>query len=406
MMTENEAHALSIILNFSHEIDLSQVNEELFLDDFPRKVFRAARAVIESGGLPEALELYQMDKTIDAPRLMELYNLAPTAANFPYYLKKLREAKFAEDMRLALIKADTLLKGNDPAGAFQILTEIDNPNQVNGFSAVKPNLEVIAEMHRQRYEKPETFPSGLMDLDFYVKLRAGNLAIIAARPSEGKTALAIQFALNYTKAGFPIGFVSLEMSQPEIIERALKNLSGSSLENDDNFVKASDRFTELPFHFITPDTRWPILKHSIEKAIIKHRLKVVFVDFVQLLSGRSTKETRANVLNEIISEMKAIALTHKVLFIVLSQMNRTADGTKAGLNALRDAGGLEAAADVILFIERAKNLPKGMIPTKYLEAELFLSIEKNRSGQRFKLVPVVANFEHYQFLSFASGRPF
>jgi len=405
-MTENEAHALSIVLNFPNEIDMTQLNDGLFLDDFSQKVFNAAKAIIESGGMPGAMEIHRLDKTIEVITLMRLYNLAPTAANFPYYLKQLRDAKFAEEMRIALLKSQALLKDNKPEEAYQVITGLEQINSITGASQIRENIEVITELHKQRYEKPEIYKTGLIDLDYYVKLKAGNLAIIAARPSEGKTALAIQIGVNIAASGHSVGFVSLEMAQDEIIERAMMNISGSPLTEDGQFVSAGDSFLELPFYFITPDTRWPILKYSIEKKIIRHRLKVVFIDFVQLLSGKSSKETRANVLNEIIAEIKAIALTHKVVFIVLSQLNRAADGTKAGLSSLRDAGGLEAAADVILFIERANNLPKGMIPAKYQDAELFLSIEKNRSGQRFKLVPVVANFETFQFLNFASGQPF
>ena len=213
-------------------------------------------------------------------------------------------------------------------------------------------------------------PTGFTDLD---KKTAGfqdtNVIIIAARPSMGKTALALSMAKNIAVTSkVPVGFFSLEMSAQEIALRLLcmeakvsshdVMMKKSSEQQRQKLTSASSKLYKSPI-FIddTPGLNPLELRAKARRLKSEHDIGIFFVDYLQLMSGTSNAENRQQEISMISRSLKATAKELKVPIVALSQLSRAPEqrGTKdrrPQLSDLRESGALEQDADVVLFIYR------------------------------------------------------
>jgi replicative DNA helicase len=236
-------------------------------------------------------------------------------------------------------------------------------------------------------------PTGLIDLDRLLGgLHNSDLVIIAARPSMGKTALAINVALNAAEAfmrehkkkhetepdfvekekNLPasVGFFSLEMSAEQIASRLLSMKSGINSNNIrrgrfdkekrefHKLVEANQELYQLPF-FIdeTPAISISALRTRARRLKRKHNLGVLIVDYLQLIRGISetSKNNRVQEVSEITQGLKAIAKELDIPVVALSQLSRqveSRDDKRPQLSDLRESGSIEQDADVVLFVYR------------------------------------------------------
>lgn len=224
--------------------------------------------------------------------------------------------------------------------------------------------------------------SGIKALDKMVSgFQRSDLIIIAGRPSMGKTAFAINFALNGCrylvdkhnkepmKEGEPcIAFFSLEMSSEQVSTRILSMMaeidssslrSGDVKEDDYNALrKSSNDLANLPFYIDdTPALSISSLRARARKMKRQKNLKAIFVDYLQLLKGSSKFENRVLEVSEITQGLKALAKELDVPVIALSQLSRAVeqrgnDNKRPLLSDLRDSGSIEQDADIVMFIYR------------------------------------------------------
>jgi len=213
-------------------------------------------------------------------------------------------------------------------------------------------------------------PSGYTELD---KKTAGfqnsNLIIIAARPSVGKTALALSMAKNIAlTSNTPIGFFSLEMSAQELALRLLcmeakvsslnVKMKKSSNQERSRLVNASNKLFKAPI-FIDDTAGLTVLELRAKARRLKAEfdIGVMFVDYLQLMTGPSNTENRQQEIANISRTLKATAKELDIPIIALSQLSRAPEqrGTKdrrPQLSDLRESGALEQDADLVLFIYR------------------------------------------------------
>jgi len=205
-------------------------------------------------------------------------------------------------------------------------------------------------------------PSGFTSLDRITGgFKRGELTIIAGRPSMGKTALALQIAKNAAELDYPVGMFSLEMAQ---FEQALRFLSGvSGYSNVDlisgrcdieQLLKASESLLDLGI-FIddTPAITLLEVRAKARKMILKHGIKMIIVDYIQLMTGSG--QNREQEVAYLSRGLKAIAKDMDVPVIAMSQLNRnleTRSERKPALADLRESGAIEQDADIVMLLYR------------------------------------------------------
>lgn len=260
----------------------------------------------------------------------------------------------------------------------------------------------IDELHKQS-GKLRGIPTGYTDLDKLLSgLQKSDLIILAARPSVGKTSLALdiarQAAVN-NKVG--VGIFSLEMSKEQLVDRMLCSQAGVSLwkmrtgrlsdrEEDDDFSRigrAMGQLSEAPIYIddssnsTIMDIRTKSRRLQIEKG-----LGLIIVDYLQLMEGRGRySDNRVLEIAEITRGLKGIAKELNIPILALSQLSRSVEQTRPAipkLSHLRDSGSIEQDADIVLFIYR-KASDRGYRKDELLEEELHtaeIHIAKHRNG--------------------------
>lgn len=197
-------------------------------------------------------------------------------------------------------------------------------------------------------------------------LQKGDLIILAARPSMGKTAFSLNLAINAAKNKYSVGFFSLEMSAEQLTLRLLSTESGISHQSIRNATISSEEWIELTHvaadlaqmkFFIDDAAGISImeLRAKARKLKSKHGANLIIVDYLQLLHSSKKHENRHQEVSEISRALKGLAKELEVPIIALSQLSRAVDSRvdkRPLLSDLRESGAIEQDADVIMFLYR------------------------------------------------------
>jgi len=210
-------------------------------------------------------------------------------------------------------------------------------------------------------------PAGYKRLDEMTSgFQKGDLVVLAARPSMGKTALALSIAHNAAVVGSSVGFFSLEMSAEQLTLRLLSSQSGVSHQNIRNATISSDEWIDLTHVagqlaerkiFIDDTAMLSImdLRAKARKLKSEQGLDFLVIDYLQLLHSSNKHENRHQEVSEISRSLKALAKELQVPIIALSQLSRAVDSRldkRPMLSDLRESGAIEQDADVIMFLYR------------------------------------------------------
>ena len=235
--------------------------------------------------------------------------------------------------------------------------------------------------------------TGFTALDRKTKgLKPGNFVILAARPGVGKTALALNIAVNCLLKDKTVAVFNMEMTGPELVKRMLAHLSGVTFEemdvrgqlSDDAVAKIYKAYTTLLSKKLFIDdysmNRPSDILSKCRRLKREQGLDLVIVDYLQLMEADSkgrASESRQNDVSTMSRQLKVFAKELGVPILALSQMSRGAEkeGRVPQLSDLRDSGAIEQDADMVMFLHDPskvdENLPKD---------EILLLIRKNRSG--------------------------
>ncbi|MFV9838544.1 MAG: replicative DNA helicase [Aaplasma endosymbiont of Hyalomma asiaticum] len=241
------------------------------------------------------------------------------------------------------------------------------------FSTLIEDVRKKIEAARGNKNALQGITVGLKDLDHLLNgMQNADLIILAARPSMGKTALALNMALNACKSlkgqGKSVGFFSLEMSAEHIASRLVsieseissyKALAGKISNSElQQVLRASEGICNLPL-VIDDSSVLSIsgLRTRIRRMHQLHNIAVVFVDYLQLIKGTTKRsgENRVQEVSEVTQGLKAIAKELDIPLVALSQLSRLVeqrDDKKPQLSDLRDSGSIEQDADVVMFLYR------------------------------------------------------
>jgi len=255
--------------------------------------------------------------------------------------------------------------------AEQTLFAVSRKHLKTSFTLVKDVLsatfERIDSLHEHRGQL-RGVPTGFKDLDnMLAGLQGSDLIIIAARPSIGKTSLALNIALTAARdSHFAVGIFSLEMSKEQVIDRLLSAQSGidawklrtGNLASDDfeRLSEAMGKLAEVPI-YIDDSAFMNVMEIRTKARRLKAEkgLDLVIVDHIQLMEGSRTYEGRVQEISEISRSLKALAKELGIPVMAVSQLSRAVEQRPRKipqLSDLRESGSIEQDADVVLFIYR------------------------------------------------------
>lgn len=383
---EAEQSILGAILldNDSLNKALEIISLEDFYKEAHRKIFRRMCELSERN---EAIDLItitealrknnEIDPVGGVSYLASLVNMVPTAANIRYHSKIVKEKSALRN--LISTATEIVSQGYEDRqdvdelldSAERKIFEISEKRIKPSFVTIKEIVKDSFEMIERLYEKKEMItglPTGFIDLDEKTSgLQAGDLIVVAGRPSMGKTSLCLNIAqyVGIEKMG-PVAIFSLEMSKEQLVLRMLcseaevdshKLRSGYLGEADwPHLTMAAGRLTEAPI-FIddSPHIGAFEMRAKARRLKAEHGLSLIIVDYLQLMRGRGRYERREQEISEISRGLKALAKELHVPVIALSQLNRSVEQRnppKPVLADLRESGAIEQDADVIIFIYR------------------------------------------------------
>jgi replicative DNA helicase len=234
--------------------------------------------------------------------------------------------------------------------------------------------DAIASIEQARAGTAPALQYGLMQLDSSTGgLFAGDLVIVAARPSIGKSAFAAGVAMSNAQADSEVLFVSLEMTSKDIALRHLAAAQGyevrvlRSARVDDDDVREmrshQETMAKVPFYLWSRRSATMAQIRSVAKVQKATKgLALLVVDYLGLVQSADRRKPRWESITEISGELKSLALELQIPVLALCQLNRQAEGGRPDLSHLRDAGAIEQDADVVLLLHREhRDAPKATI---------------------------------------------
>jgi len=308
--------------------------------------------------------------------ITEIVADTPTSAHAEQYAKIVKELSGRRRMIALGATLNEMAFSEDKD--FELLLDEAEQNLFNIVdNSINRDFTHISTLLEQAYEQAETLSAnpealrgistGFRDLDKILGgLQKSDLVILAARPSVGKTAFAIDLARHAaTVAGRKVGYFSLEMSNSQIIDRLLSQEVGVGLWNirngrlrDEDFAKMADamgRLSDSGLYFDdTPGLHIMEMRTKARRLKMEQGLDMVLVDYLQLMQGRS-KENRTQEVSEISRFLKQLARELEIPVIALSQLSRAVENRAdriPQLSDLRESGSIEQDADIVMFLHR------------------------------------------------------
>lgn len=335
--------------------------------------------------------------------LAELVNTVPTASNALNYARIVQKKATMRDLIDAAerISESAYDENNDfdemLDHAEKQIYEVTNSPGMHKFTSLGESLgeawDRIDQLHKSEHEI-RGVRTGFPSLDNILSgLQKSDLIILAARPSMGKTALALDIARQAaTKYNVPVGIFSLEMSSQQLVDRMLAaeskvdfwKLRTGKLKSDDDFTKlreALDTLSKAPI-FIDDQPGNSILKmRSVARRLkSEYGLGLIIVDYLQLMipSNARAGDSQYQQVTEISRSLKHMARELDVPVLALSQLSRAVEQRrgKPRLSDLRDSGSIEQDADLVIFIHRDDKMNENSDRPNVAE----LLIEKHRNG--------------------------
>jgi len=396
-------------------IERLKEGEEVFYDLRHQTIFKALAEMYDAR---EAIDLITLQQRLKNSQLLEqvggisylsvLPDAVPSAANLSYYLEIVREKFLLRKM--IHVCTDVVGRVYDYEGEVDaLMDEVErdilriSESRVQSQTAtikdlVKKAISTIEDFH-QRQGMLTGIPTGFNDLDKMTSgLHGGEMIVIAARPSMGKTSLAMNIAEHVAiEAKLPVGVFSLEMTSESLVLRMLCSRSRVNLRNvregflaERDFPKltgAAGKLAGAPL-FIDDSSGLSILqlRAKARRMYQQYHIKLFVVDYLQLLHSTARRaENRQQEIADISSGIKALAKELNVPIIVLSQLNRELErekNRKPRMSDLRESGAIEQDADLVglLYKPNADEEENAAGPAADEAAPVNLLIAKQRNG--------------------------
>lgn len=392
-----------------HDIS-DTVKSDSFYAEKHRLIFEAMRELIDRG---EPIDILSLSERLNAnghieriggrAYIAELSGSAPAPGNFNHYA----ELVARKHLMRALIDASyeiTESAFDDARDHIEVLDDAEKKIMAIGSASAGHKFVAIADKMDDAWERIEALsqndgairgvPTGFHELDNLLSgLHKSDLIILAARPSMGKTSLALDIARNAAvRHNVPVGIFSLEMSSEQLVDRMLSaesfvnswKMRTGAIHAEEDFSKIRDALETLskaPIYIDDKPGNNILAMRAVARRLKRERgIGLIIVDYLQLMAPTNTKASDSMVqqVTEISRSLKQLARELEVPVIALSQLSRAVEqrGGKPRLSDLRDSGSIEQDADVVMFIHREDKINKESDRPNIAE----VLIEKHRNG--------------------------
>ncbi len=362
---------------------IENLSEDSFYQEKHKLIFKAIVKIFERAETPDFISVSEELKSLDERKIVDIVYLSnitlatPTSANVEQHARIVQERYLK---RLLINTAGTII-ANAYDDSTDALEEVDKAEKyifeiaekrlrksyVGINKLTKDAYDMIAKLMVRDQKGLTGTPSGFKELDYYLGgFQKSDLIIIAARPSMGKTALALSIARNVSmQYNIPTAFFSIEMASMQLVIRLLSSESRIdqqklrtgriSHQEDEQIIKGLGRLSNAPL-YIDDSPMLPImeLRAKCRRLKAEHQIQLVIVDYLQLIMAPKS-ESREREISLISASLKQIAKELDIPVIALAQLNRSVDNRtdkRPMLSDLRESGSIEQDADVVMFVNR------------------------------------------------------
>ena len=370
---------------------------ELFYDGVTRMMYGVMVDMRNEGKIPELQEV-AMRADVKGINIAEFIgNNIAVYSVVEQQIMKLRDMERRRKLTATCVKMQTL--ANDPSADVQEAEKLWQEFQESGYdtgnsiiSYKQATLEMLDNIaKRMKSGENKGMMTGLHVFDVRYGFQNGDLIVVAAETSQGKSTLAMTIARNMALQGIPVAYYSMEMQHDKLVTRlnARETMIGSvrlwrGVVTEKEFSDMYDRVAgvlEMPLYFEDKSkTSFNAICSSIRRMVAKKGIKIAFIDYLQILAN-SSGENREQCIGDMARSLKNLAQEQNICIVALSQVSRDKETHEPSLRRLRGSGQIEEAADMAILIYRPEVYDirryKNGVETK---GTAKLIIAKNRNG--------------------------
>ena len=398
-----EKSVLGSMMLSAEAVDLASeaLNTEDFYIPKHRQIFAAMLDINARNGAVDVVTLLEelerrgtADSSGGIEYLTELSIFTPSAANVSNYIKIVEERSI---MR-RLMHAGTAITRDAMQGSKSVEAMLDDAERRIFNIAMHNNEDTLTQIRPVVYESYQRIntlinlkgkltgvPTGYTDLDSMTSgLQKSDLIIIAARPSQGKTALGLNIAAHAAiREGKTVAIFSLEMSKEQLVMRLFASEARVNMQNVNHGTPSSQELLKLAEANLTLananmyiDDRSNIsvaeIRSKCRRLKARNGLDMIVIDYLQLMKTPNGSDNRVQEVSELTRSLKILARELNVPIVLLSQLSRKAAERKPAMSDLRESGAIEQDADIIIMIYRD--------PSQTDDNSAEIIVAKNRNG--------------------------
>ncbi len=404
---------------------ITHLRAESFYSLQHQTIFKAILSLYNKGQRGDILTLTEelrqtgkLDAAGGVAYVASLPDHVPTSSNVEYYAQLVKDdfnrRELIKISSSAISEAHDDTKPSrttleDTQNKLFALAESNQSQRLLSMWELVPDTFSIIEKHLHNQETYTGVPSGFSGLD---KMTSGfqnsEMIIIGARPSMGKTALALSMIHHIAiQKNIPTGIFSLEMSYTQIGQRLISQIarmSGSRIRSGmmtqaefKRLVDAAGVLYDAPLCIAdTPNMKMLDLRAMARKMKQQYQVKIIFIDYIGLITSDnySSNTPRHEQVSEISRSLKSLARELDIPIVALCQVSRDSEGKEPTLANLRDSGSIEQDADVVMFIHRERKATDNN--DEAIEAKILLAKQRNGPIGNVDLIflPSYAKFEN------------
>jgi len=393
------------------------LSDGMFYREGNRRLYRAMLRLFERGDVIDVITVTdelkktgELDSAGGLDYLGQLVDAVPTAANLEYHARIIRDKAL---LRRLVEQSSQIIRDAYDQGERDVdeildqaearIFQVADSHKRQGFVWIKEVLWSTFE-HIERLQEAGSgitgVPTGFADLDrMTTGLQKGDLCIVAARPSMGKTALALNIAATAAiENQVPVAIFSLEMSAQQLVQRILcsegridaQRLRRGRLSQEEHqrLAAAAGHLNTAPI-WIDDQPGTNVLEIRAKSRRLQSELRadgkelgMIVIDYMQLMSGAGNSESRVQEVSQISRGLKALARELEVPLVALSQLSRGPEqrtDKRPMLSDLRDSGSIEQDADIVMFLYRPEYYATAETRDE-LEGKSELIVSKQRNG--------------------------
>ena len=399
------------------------VDVEDFYDEKNKDIYNAILRLDEAEIIPDTTTIFEeinnsgAFKSMDASLyIVELYDITPSTRNIMHYANLVKRYSIYREIRSALLSStEEMNQGNADIDSLTatLFDQVERAMERAKTSQFKNMKDVTNEVFQEIVARMSgegqniAIPTGFSTLDQLVGLGKGDLIILAARPSMGKTAFALNIALNVAGKNHrdesekkTVALFSLEMGADQLVSRMIcsegmldsEKIKKGTIDNDDMMkLETAVHFLNQKNIFIEDSAFIKVNEVKAKCKLLKneHGLDLIVIDYLQLLQGSKRTDNRQQEVSEISRSLKQMARELECPVIALSQLSRSVESRhdkRPMMSDLRESGSIEQDADIVSFLYRSdyyrsEDADENEVQEPSDVSTVEVIVAKNRNGQ-------------------------